>query len=218
MELDELKASWQSLDRRVDALTAINHRLLIETLSRKARWRLAPVVVGAVLNIAIGGCFAVAWGRFWAANLATPVVAAAGIALHAVSILLIVIGGVRLYLALRIDYSKPVLAIQRSLAALQEFEARSFHAMWFGCCMVPVALVAMIMGFAGVDFWKAAPGYVVANFIICFAVGLAPWLLHRWARHRRGRLGVWMDDFLLNRSVARARETISEIDGFVRNP
>ena len=56
MELDELKASWQRLDRRIDELTAINHRLLTETLSRKARWRLAPVLIGAVLNMVIGAC------------------------------------------------------------------------------------------------------------------------------------------------------------------
>ena len=218
MELDELKAAWQQLDRRVGILTAINSKLLTETIVRKARWRLVPVLIGAVLNILIGGCFAVAWGRFWAAHLATPVIAAAGITLHAVSIALIVIGVVRLVLALRIDYTKPVLAIQRSLAALQAFEVHSFHAMWFGCCMIPVALVAMIMGFAGVEFREGVPVYVVANFTICLVIGLAPWLLHRWARRRGGRLAAWMDDFLLNRSIARAREAISEIDEFVRNP
>ena len=218
MELDELKAAWQQLDRRVSVLTSINGKLLTETLVRKARWRLVPVLIGAVLNILIGGFFAVAWGRFWAAHLATPVIAAAGIALHAVSIALIVIGVVRLALALRIDYTKPVLEIQRSLAALQAFEVHSFHAMWFGCSMIPVSLVAMIMGFAGVELWERIPGYIVANFAICFVIGLAPWLLHRWARRRGGRLAAWMDDFLLNRSIARARETISEIDEFVRNP
>ena len=69
MELDELKASWQSLDRRVDELTAINRRLLTETISRKARWRLAPVLVGAVLNMIIGAWFALVWAnsgaRIW---------------------------------------------------------------------------------------------------------------------------------------------------------
>ena len=58
MELDELKASWQRLDRRVDELTAINRRLLTDTISRKARWRLVPVLVGAVLNMVIGAWFA----------------------------------------------------------------------------------------------------------------------------------------------------------------
>ncbi len=116
MELDELKASWQRLDRRIDELTAINHRLLAETISRKARWRLAPVLVGAVLNMVIGIFFAVVWGSFWSAHLATPVVAGAGIVLHLASIGLIVIGAVRLVLVLRIDYTQPVLTIQRALA------------------------------------------------------------------------------------------------------
>ncbi len=150
MELDELKASWQSLDRRVDELTAINRRLLTETITRKARWRLAPVLVGAVLNMIIGAWFALVWGKFWSAHLATPAVAVAGIALHLASVGLIVIGAVRLVLVLRIDYTRPVLTIQRSLATLQEFEARSFHAVWFACwVLLPAALVAHCHGICG---------------------------------------------------------------------
>jgi len=218
MELDDLKTAWQQLDRRVGELTTLNRKLLTETMTRKARWKLAPVLVGATLNMLIGACFAVAWGKVWAANLANPAIAAGGIALHLLSLGLIIIGAVRLYLALRIDYTKPVLVIQRSLAALQEFEVRSFHATWFGACLIPAALATLVAGFAGVDLRENASGYVVANAAICFAIGLAPWLLHRWARRRRGRLAAWMDDFLLNRSIARAREAINEIDDFVRNP
>jgi len=217
MELDELKASWQGLDRRVDELTAINRRLLTETISRKARWRLAPVLIGAVLNMIIGAWFALVWGKFWSAHLATPAVAVAGIALHLASIGLIVIGVVRLVLVLRIDYTRPVLTIQRSLATLQEFEARSFHAVWFACwVLIPAALVAIVMGFAGVDLWERASGYLLANFVVCLAGGLAPPLLHYWARRRRGKLASWMDAFLLSHSIARAKAAISEIDEFSR--
>jgi hypothetical protein len=218
MELDELKASWQRLDRRVDELTAINRRLLTETISRKARWRLAPVVIGAVLNIAIGVWFALGWGAFWSGQLARPVVAIAGIALHLAAIGLIVIGAVRLALVLRIDYAKPVLDIQRSLAALQKFEAHSFYAVWFGCwVLLPAALIAIVMGFAGVDLWERASGYLVANFVVCLAGGLAPPLLHHWARRRNGRLAAWLDDFLLSHSIARAKAAVAEIDEFARS-
>ncbi len=217
MELDELKATWQRLDRRVDELTAINHRLLAETISRKARWRLAPLLVGAVLNIIIGGWFALVWGRFWSAHLDMPVVAGAGIALHLASIGLIVIGAVRLVLVLRIDYTQPVLTIQRALANLQEFEARSFHAVWFACwVLLPAAFVTLVMGFAGVNLWKLAPGYLLANFVVCLAGGLAPPLLHMWARRRSGRLAARIDNFLLSHSIARARAAIAEIDEFAR--
>ena len=94
--------------------------------------------------------------------------AVAGIVLHLASIGLIVIGVVRLVLVLRIDYTQPVLTIQRSLATLQEFEARSFHAVWFACwVLVPAALVAIVMGLAGVDLWERASGYLLANFVVC---------------------------------------------------
>jgi hypothetical protein len=218
MELDELKSSWQSLDRRVGELTAMNRRLLAETVTRKARWRLAPVAVGAVLNMVIGGWFALVWGAFWSAHLDNIAVAVAGIALHLASIGLIVIGAVRLYLLLRIDYTQPVLMIQRSLARLQEFEARSFHVVWFGCwVLLPAALIAVVMGFAGVDLWERASGYILVNFLVCLAGGLAPPLLHFWARRRRSRLAARMDAFLLSRSIARARAAIDEIDEFARS-
>ena len=215
MELDELKASWQSLDRRVDFLTAINRRLLTETISRKARLRLVPVFVGSVMNIIIGGLFAVVWGSFWSAHLGIPAVAIAGIALHVASIGIIVIGAVRLALVLRIDYTKPVLAIQRSLATLQEFEARSFHAVWFSCwVLIPAAMIAIVMEFAGVDLWERASGFILANFVVCLAGGLAPPLLHFWARRRGGRLAARIDNFLLSHSIARAKTVVAELDQF----
>jgi len=218
MELDELKASWQSLDRRVSQLTALNLALFTDVQRRKVRWRLAPVLAGAVLNMIIGAWFALVWGKFWTAHLGTPAVAIAGIALHLASIGLFVIGLVRLVLVLRINYTQPVLMIQRSLATLQEFEARSFHAVWFACwVLVPAALVAIVMGFAGVDLWERASGFILANFVVCLAGGLAPPLLHYWARRRPGRLAAWMDAFLLSHSIARAKAAIAEIDDFARS-
>lgn len=217
MELDELKASWQSLDRRVSQLTALNLALFTDAQRRKVRWRLVPVLAGAVMNMIIGAFFALVWGKFWSAHLATPAVAVAGIALHLASIGLVVIGVVRLVLVLRITYTQPVLTIQRSLATLQEFEARSFHAVWFACwVLVPAALVTLVMEFAGVDLWERASSFILANFGVCLAGGLAPPLLHYWARRHPGRLAAWMDAFLLSHSIARAKAAVAEIDEFAR--
>jgi hypothetical protein len=59
MELDELKASWQRLDQRVQELTLINRRLMVDSSVRKARWRLAPLVMGAAAGALVGAFFAV---------------------------------------------------------------------------------------------------------------------------------------------------------------
>lgn len=215
MELDDLKPSWQRVDPRADE--RILRRLLTETLARKARWRLAPVVIGAALNILVGAWFAVTWSGVWSTHLAQPAVAVAGVALHLAGIGLIVIGAVRLALVTRIDFTQPVLEIQRSLARLQRFEAGSFHGVWFGCWMLlPAAVVVLVMRFADVDLWERAPGYLLANLAVCLAGGLAPALMHRWARRRHGRMAAWLDDFLTSRSIARARATLAEIEEFAR--
>ena len=217
MELDDLKASWQKLERRVEELTAINRRLVIDTAIRKARWRLAPVVAGAVANIVLGAFFAVVSASFWSSHLDAPPALIGGIALHAMSILFIVIGVGRLELARRIDFTRPVLEIQRSLASLQKWEAWSFHAAWVGCCLLFLAVViAIAITTMGMRFWERAPGYLLANMLVWLAIGLAPPLLHAWSRRHHGKLAARMDAFLTSHSIARARAVIDEIDDFAK--
>jgi hypothetical protein len=217
MELDELKASWQKLDRRVEELTAINRKLLTEAMSRKARWRLAPVILGAAANVVIGAFFAVAAARFWSSHLHAPPALIGGIALHALSILLVVIGVGRLELARRISFARPVLEIQRSLAALQKWEAWSFHAMWVGCWLMTMAiLIAFAIATTGIRFWEHLSGYLLINMAVWTALGPAPLLLHVWSRRRNGKLAARMDAFLTSHSIARARAAIDEIDEFAR--
>ncbi len=218
MELDELKASWQRLDQRVQELTAINRRLMIDTVVRKVRWRLAPVIVGAVANVIIGAFFAVVSAAFWSAHLDSPPALVGGIALHAMSIVFIVIGVGRLELARRIDFSRPVVEIQRSLASLQKWEAWSFHAAWVGSWLLLLAIViAIAIASLGMRFWERAPGYLLANLLVWLAFGLAPLLLHIWSRRRHGRFAARMDAFLTSHSIARASAAIDEIDEFARN-
>lgn len=218
MELDELKASWQRLDQRVQELTAINRRLVIDTVIRKARWRLAPVIAGAVANVVIGAFFAVASGAFWTAHLDSPPVLISGITMHVLGIMFIVIGVGRLALARGVDFTRPVLEIQRSLASLQQWEAWSFHAAWAGCCVVPVAIaVSVAMAAMGANFWERASGYLLANLVIGLAVAAAPLLLYVISRRRGGQLATRLDAFLTSHSIARAREMIDEIDEFARD-
>jgi len=116
MELDELKASWQSLDRRVSQLTAINLELFTDAQRRKARWRLLPVFVGAVCSVAVGGWLASVFARFWIAHLDTTSSVIAGVALHAASVGLVIVGVVQLLIVTRINFAQPVVVIQRYLA------------------------------------------------------------------------------------------------------
>ena len=107
MELDELKSSWQSFDRRLAQLEALNLALITDTQRRKARWRLLPVFVGALCSVAIGGWLASVFARFWLAHLDTTSSIVAGLSLHAASIGLTIIGAMQLLIVTRINFAQP---------------------------------------------------------------------------------------------------------------
>jgi hypothetical protein len=215
MELDELRTSWQRLDLRVQELTSINRSLVIDNAVRKARWRLAPLVAGAVANVVLGFVFAVASAIFWGTHLNSRPAVVAGIGLQSMGILFIVIGVGRLELARRIDFTRPVLEIQQCLASLQRWEAWSFHAAWVGCCLLMMAImIAVALATMGGNSWEHASAYFVGNLLAWSAFAFGPLLLYIGSRRRKGRIAARMDAFLTSHSIARARATIDEIEAF----
>src|SRR5687767_2932741 len=119
MELDELKASWRGLDRRMSQLHAMNFALLTDAQRRKARWRLLPVFVGALFSLGVGGWLVGVCARFWVAHLDTMSSVVAGVALHAASIGVVIVGAVQLLIVVRVNFAQPVVTMQRYLALLQ---------------------------------------------------------------------------------------------------
>jgi hypothetical protein len=217
MELDELKVSWQSLERRMNQVHAQNLALITDAQRSKARWRLAPVFVGALCSVAIGGWLIGVFARFWTAHLDTTSAIVAGVALHAASIGIVITGLVQLFIVARINFAEPVLTIQRYLALLQTWEARTFHWAWLASWLLwPALLVAGAMAVAGVDLWARAPGVVIINVAAGVGGAVLSVMFHRLARRPGGRLGEWMDRLLTNQSVERAQAALAEIKRFER--
>lgn len=218
MELDELKASWQQLDRRVHELTLINRRLMMDTAVRKARWRLAPLVMGAAAGALIGGFFAVLSAISMFDHRGSPAALFAGGFLLVMSLAFFVVHAGRLNLAHRIDFTRPVLEIQRSLASLQRWEAWSFHAVWLVCCLLPLAVLnGAALAMKGAMMWERAPAWVLVNILVLLAFGVGPLLLYLGSRRRQGKIAERMDTFLSSRSIISAREAFEEIEDFARS-
>lgn len=217
MELDELKASWQRLDERVHALTLMNRRLVFDAATRKARWQLAPLVLGSAVSALIGAAFAVLSAVYMGDHRDSPAALFAGSFMLVMSLALFVVHGVRLSLAQRIDFTRPVVEIQRSLASLQRWEAWSFHAVWVVCCLLPLGIMnGMFIAMKGAVLWEHAPGYLLTNLLVWLAFGVGPLLAYLVSRRRQGKLAARMDAFLSSHSIASARAAIEEIDEFAR--
>jgi hypothetical protein len=217
MELDELKHQWQELDRKLDRSLALNIRMLTETHTRSSKLRLLPLLLLQPVQMAIGAALVIYFARFWLVNLDSLALAISGIALHALSIGLIVDAVMRTLLIVRINYAAPVVTIQRYLALLRRWEVRSFNWAWMGCWLAsPAMLLVGVKLVAGIDLWQVWPGAVMwtaAAGVAGAALSLAG---ERWARLKEGKLGAALERFYVGHSIARAQASLDEIDEFAR--
>jgi hypothetical protein len=198
MELDELKAGWQELDRRVSRLEAIVPALA----SGGVRAELRPLVIGQAIQAVCGVVFAVAMGSFWIDQLATPNLLVTGLLLHLYAIAMIVAAARNLFLVSRVNEAAPVLEMQRRLATLRAWRIREGR--WFGIvgCFMWVGLVVWTFGLLGVDIVAANPAFVgfqLLTAVVCLAVYA---LVARLARSPEGK------------AVRRAHERLDEIARF----
>lgn len=217
MELDELKQQWHSLDRKLDRSLALNLRVLTETRTRSSKLRLLPLALLQPLQVAFGIALIIYFARFWLTNLDSLPLAISGMALHALSVGLVIDAVVRILLIVRINYAAPVVTIQRYLALLRRWEIRSFKWGWVACLLAsPAMLLVGVKLVAGVDLWAVWPPAVIwtaAGGAIGAALSFA---FGRWARHSQGRLGAAMDRLFVGHSIARAQASLDEIDEFAR--
>lgn len=218
MELDDLKAAWRELDRRLDTGLALNRRVLKELQLDRTRSALRRLT-GLVLYDLISGILAALLvGSFLADHFDAVRIAAPASVLHVV-ILLTIMASVRQLLAIgRIDYSAPVVAIQHQLAELRASRVRTTR--WL-LLLAPLLWTPLVIvgaqGLFGFDVYRVfGPLWVALNL----GFGLAALLLVIWiARRHAERLGgsrilKQLADDIAGRSLAMALSHLDEIVQF----
>lgn len=220
MELDEMKAAWLALDRRLareEALTRITFR---EGRLDRLRATLRPLVAARIAQIVLGALMALAFAPFWFEHLATPHFVVIGASLHLYALLMIIGGARDLFMIRRIDYAAPVVDIQLRLAELRAWLLKSapvFGAI--GCFIwIPFTLWAFEVLF-GADLWTHAP-VVVWVFVGWGIVALAVLLLALRIARYPGRT-TWAERLergMIGGKLANAQRVLDEISAFAREP
>lgn len=184
MDLDDLKQRWEEQDRKLDASLRLSTRLLRESaLGKAARatarlsWLMLPEIL---LNLGL-----VIWlGSFLADHFAQARFAIPAVALDLGAIALLIAQGHQWWALRAIDYSAPVVAIQKELGRLRLQELRVFK--WV-MITAPLAwtplLIVAIKGLLGLDAYVLFSGsWLAANVAFGVAVLLlAVWISRRYA-------------------------------------
>jgi hypothetical protein len=218
MDLQDMKDRWAEYDRKLETSLRLNTRILREiNLSRvdSVLKRLSRLIVFELLaNI---GAAAVL-GMFIARHLEEARFLAPAVLLSFSSVAL-VIASIRQLGALHgLDYSAPVVAIQKQLEALriERIRTTQWVLLLSPLLWTPLLIVAL-EGLLGIDSYLFLDGrWLAANLLVGLAfIPLMLWVARRFAGRWQGSPLVrsLMDD-LAGRSLVAAAGFLSTLSGF----
>ena len=212
MELDNLKATFQTLNANLERQNALNLALLRESRKEKARHGLRPLVWGQAIQMAAGALLLTCSAVFWSSHREVPHLFATGLFFHVYGLAMVLAGARMQALLRRVDFGAPVVEIQKRLAQLRRFYV--VGGLWLGLpwFLLWMPFTAMtIMGLFGVDL------YVKEPLVIASAVGgigiLLICLFLRWAKGRP-KLAKQLAEALAGSSLTRAQRLLDEIASF----
>ena len=219
MELDELKAAWQTLDRRLDQHDRINLLLLTEQRVAKARSRLRPLFFGQLVQI-LSGVLMIALGvSVWSSHREVSSLLISGLIIHIYGVAMIIIAGVTLGMIAAINDAAPVLEIQQRLARLRTFYIRGGMAIGLAWWLIWIPFVTVLFNWlAGVNVVERTPSVAVIGIVIGVVGLFATWLFHRWAHNpQRPRRAKFLDNSMTGSSLRKAREELDVLKAFERD-
>ncbi len=220
MELDELKRAWHELDRRMEAIDLKLERVQKEVKLSRTRVLLRRFGGVLLFELVCNTVAVVLLGSFLTDHIDELRFAIPTLILHLAALALIVVGIRQLALIARIDYSLPVVAIQRQLALVRTLRVRSIQWTFLLAPLLwtPLAIVCA-QGFLGLDLYAGLGMQFIA---INIGVGLFVIPLGiQAARACAGRLGNSpilrrMADSVAGYSLTRALTLVQEIEMFER--
>ncbi len=218
MEIDELKAAWQTLDRRLDQHDRINRLLLTEQRVAKAKSRLRPLFFGQMVQI-LSGILMIALGvSVWSSSGEVPSLLISGLIVHVYGVATIIVAGVTLGMIAAINDAAPVVEIQKRFARLRSFYIRGGMAIGLAWWLLWIPFVTTFFYWlVGVNIMEHAPSVAVIGTVIGVVGLFATWVFHRWAHNpQRPRLAKFLNNSMTGSSLRKAHEELDVLNEFER--
>lgn len=218
MELDDLKSTWQALDRQLQLDNTLKLHDLRERKLDKTRRSLRPLFWGQIAQMVFGLAFILLAALLWMSKPEHASAIVAGILVQAYGIVTVIAGGAVLGHISSIDYAQPVVGIQKQLLRARTLYIRSGIVAGLPWWFLWVAILQTLAGLGDVDLLTQAPALLVIGYGIGVVGLLGTWWFHRWARRsERAEFGKKMDDSLSGGSLRKALAQLDELQRFERD-
>jgi hypothetical protein len=176
MELDELRQAWHTLGRQLERQHALQWELLREQRLSRVRIQLRPLLWGQGLQFLLGVGLIMLGVACWTRNMDIPGLLAGGVMVHAFGVLTAVMAALTITLAAGIDYSAPVLRIQKRMAQLLRLQACNSSLCGLPWWIMWLPVVVAFAGLGDVDPARGTPGWIATSLGIGMAGLIGTWI------------------------------------------
>ena len=219
MDLDELKTAWHTLDERVSQSLALNLQTRRDVTMDRARASLNHLAWSPRLHLFMDVVWAVVSGAFLARHIAEPRFALPAALLLATAIVFVVSNARQIARLSGIDYSGPVVAIQRALADVYAMRVRDTRWILISGPLLWMPMLIVLARFFGVDLYAIANGaWILGNFVFGALVLVAGfWFAKRFGpRLKTSTTAKRLADGFAGATLTRAMRLVDEISAFER--
>lgn len=219
MELEELKAAWQTANDRLDGMESAQKRVLKSIQDERTRTAAAGLRREPVFELVVAGLALLWTGNFLATNfskiLADPVAAVPAGLVHVLAIVTIGLSVRQLMMVSNLDYSRPIVEAQAKIAAVRALRVRSTQSMiLIGLGLWVVFPMAAGQALFGLNFVHSVNAlWVMANLAFGLLTGTAFVIVAKRFKGRSAFLAS-IDNLMAGTEIARAQKLLVEAEAF----
>jgi len=221
IDIDDLRWAWERLGEQMERSESIQLQLLRETRLAGARRSLRGLYIGMTLQLLLGVGLVLLGVACWTRNVDVAGLLAAGVIVHAFGVLTAVMAGLVIALAGSIDYSAPVLRIQKRMALLLRLQTLNSNACGLPWWVMWILVVVAFAGLGEVEPGAGTPAWITLSLAIGVAGLLGTWAWSAWSRRsgRASRLAAAVDRTVADGTdgIRRGQRLLDEIARFERD-
>jgi hypothetical protein len=215
MELNELKSTWQILEKALERGNQLSEAMLRQQKLDAVNRSLRPLKLNQAFQIFLGVLFIVLAGLLWSTKPTAISVILGGIFVQAYGIGCVMTAGMVFSSLSRIDYAAPVVEVQGGLARVRRAYGICVLVAGLSWWFLWIPLLMLLAGLAHVDLYAHAPSVIWVGLATGIVGLLGMYCLYIYSRKSSNmQLRQFIERATFGRSLQNALQQLNEVRNF----
>ncbi|MDQ2839754.1 MAG: hypothetical protein M3Y72_01670 [Acidobacteriota bacterium] len=215
MELNELKSTWQLLEKALERSNTLSVAMLRQQKLDAAHRSLTPLKQNQAFQMFLGVLFLLLAALLWSTKPTAISIILGGIVVQAYGVGCILTAGIVFSLLRRVDYAAPVVEVQAGLARVRRAYGVCVLVAGLSWWFLWIPLLMLLAALARINFYAHAPSVIWIGMAIGVAGLLGTYRVYRYSLKSPNRkFRQFVERATFGRSLQSAVQHLTEVRRF----